>query len=100
MIQDLRFAFRLLARKPGVTVTAVLLLALGIAGSTAVFSLIHAILLQPLPGVRDPGRLVQFLRVEGGRRTGNFGYPTYLDFRDQARLFSGVAAEAQAILSL
>jgi predicted permease len=99
MIQDFCFAFRLLVRRPAVMATAVILLALGISANTAVFSLIDSILLQPLPGVQDPGRLVQFLRLEGGQTSGNLGYPDYLDYRDQARLFDGVAAQARASLS-
>ena len=98
MSQDLRFAFRILARKPGVAVTAVILLTIGIGANTSVFSLIHSILLRPLPGVQNPERLVRFLRIESGQINGNLDYPDYLDFRDQTRLFSGVAAETTTSL--
>jgi predicted permease len=100
MRQDLRFALRILARRPAVTVIAVILLAVGIGANTALFSLIQSILLRPLPGVRDPERLVRFLRIESGQTSGNLGYPDYLDYRDQTRLLSGVAAEATTSLSL
>src|SRR5579871_973600 len=55
--QDLRFAFRQLRKSPGLTLTIVLALALGIGATTAVFSLAEGILLRPLP-FRDPERLV------------------------------------------
>jgi hypothetical protein len=61
MIQDLRFAFRILAQRPAVTVIAIILLALGIGANTVVFSLIHSILLRPLPGVQYPRTLLSLL---------------------------------------
>src|SRR5260370_31522666 len=99
MRQDLRFALRILARRPAVTAMALILLALGIGANTALFTLIQSILFRPLPGIRDPGRLVRFLRIENGQTSGNFGYPDYLDYRNQTRLLSGVAAEATTSLS-
>jgi macrolide transport system ATP-binding/permease protein len=99
MRQDLRFALRILGRRRAVTAIAVILLALGIGADTALFSLIESILLRPLPGVRDPERLVRFLRIESGQTSGNFSYPDYLDHRNQTGLLSGVAAEATTSLS-
>src|ERR1700751_373080 len=57
MLQDIRFGLRLLARAPGVTALSTIALALGIGGSTIIFSVVNAVLLRPLP-VSDPDRLV------------------------------------------
>jgi putative ABC transport system permease protein len=92
--QDVRFALRMLRRSPLFTGVAVLALGLGIAANTAIFSLIDAALLRPLPGVKAPDELVVFERWQAGQLLGNLSYPDYQDYRDQLKGFSGVAAEA------
>src|SRR5262245_15125461 len=90
--QDLRYGVRMLAKKPGFTLTVALTLALGIGANTSIFSLIDAFLLRPLP-VREPQQLV-FVRATnpGGGITGSFPYPIFEQFRDQNRSFSGIFA--------
>ena len=91
---DLRFALRLLARQPGFTATAVLVLALGIAANAAVFSVVNTLLLRPLPGLRDAHRVVG-LYAKHTRRADTYrgcSYPNYVDIREGARSLEGVAA--------
>jgi predicted permease len=84
LLQDVRYGLRMLARSPGFTLVAVVSLALGIGVNTAVFSLFNAILIRQLPVVRGQERLV-WLRAPSS-------YPNYLDYREQAQSFEGMAA--------
>ena len=88
---DVAYAARILRRSPLFTLTAVLSLALGIAGNAAIFSLADALLLRSRPGISEPERLVDVGRSQGGRGFDNFSYPNYLDFRDRNTVFSGMA---------
>ena len=83
---DVRHALRLLARSPIFTVTAVLSLALGVAGSAAVFSLADALFLRPRVGVTDPRTLVDIGRTTNGDGFDNFGYPLFAAMRDRTVL--------------
>ena len=89
--QDLRYGFRMLRRSPGFTAVAVLTLALGIGGNTAMFSIIHAALLKPLP-FQDPGRLVLASATEDGTPNPMASAPNYYDYRDQADRFDALSA--------
>jgi predicted permease len=100
VLQDLLHAVRLLRKNPGFTFVAVLTMALGIGANTTVFSVVNAILLRPLPGIAEPGRLVSVSRIQDGNFFDNFGYPDYLDYRDRSRSFAGLAAYCTAPLSL
>src|SRR5579863_9393992 len=100
LLDDLRYAVRKLAGSPGFSLLAILILALGTGAGTAVFSVVNAALLRPLPGVRNPSRLVTFYRTQKGDSFDNFGYPDYRDFRDRGQSLSGLAARSGTMLSV
>ncbi len=101
LLQDLGYALRTFRRSPTFTLVAVLSLALGIGANTAIFSLINALLLRPLP-VHDPARLAAVgdpTRV-GSMSTGNvrndiMSCPMYRDLRDQNHVFTDVLASGR-----
>ena len=97
--RDFAYALRTLRGSPGFTAIALVALALGIGANTAVFSVVNAILLRPLGGIRDPGRLVSIYRVQNGQTFDNLGYPDYRDYRDRNHTMSGLAAHVAAPLS-
>ena len=98
---NLRYAIRVLLKKPAFAVIAILTLALGIGLNTAVFSAIEALLLRPLPGVRDSDRIVQLYRTYPGLTYGSNSVPHYRDVRDRTTdVFSGVAAWTYQSFSL
>ena len=89
LLRDVRFGLRMLLKSPGLTGLVLLTLALGIGANTAIFSLVDAVLFRPLP-VADPDRLVRLFTVH--EHFSGWSYPGYLDYRDQAQAFSGLAA--------
>ncbi|MDB5034529.1 MAG: hypothetical protein JWQ98_1770 [Chlorobi bacterium] len=100
ILQDIRFGARMLVRKPGVTIVAVLALALGIGANTTIFSAVNAILFRPLP-VRNQEGLVVIRKTEpDGTDPLPFSHPEYLDYRDGSVAFSGIAAWTGASTSL
>ncbi len=99
--QDLRYGFRLLVQSPGFTTIALLTLTLGIGATTAIFSVVDAVLVRSLP-YRDPGRLVRV--YEDASKVG-FPYNTpapgnYQDWKAQTQVFEGVAALNPGIYNL
>ena len=85
--QDVRYGLRLLRRSPGFAAVAIVTLALGIGASTAILSVVDAILLRPL-AYRDPGRLVVILHNEGGP----IAPANFLDWKAQSHSFENMGA--------
>jgi putative ABC transport system permease protein len=91
MLQDLKFALRTLAKSPGFTLVAVLTLALGIGADTAIFSVVNAVLLRPLP-FKNSAQLVVLRETHKNVGNVSVSYPDFLDWRQQAHSFSAMAA--------
>jgi putative ABC transport system permease protein len=95
MLNDLRFAVRMLLKNPGFTAVAVLTLALGVGANTAIFSVVNAVLLKPLP-YRQPQRIVM---LWADNPSMNLGFhelpptpPDFLEWRREAKSFEQIAA--------
>jgi putative ABC transport system permease protein len=89
--QDLKYGARQLARAPGFTTVAVLTLALGIGATTAMFSIVHNVLLRPLP-YPDPDRIVWFFERQPNLERAPFSGADYLDLAQQNRTFEHIVA--------
>ena len=90
IFRDLRVALRALRRSPGFSAAAVLVLALGIGANTAIFSVVRAVLLQPLP-YREPGRLVWVWATRVDRDKAFYSIPNFQDTRAALRGFEELA---------
>jgi len=84
LLQDLRYALRMLRKNLGFTVVAVLTLTLGIGATTAIFSVVYGVLLRPLP-YPDPNRIMAIFEVTSKGRPSRVADPNFDDFRDQSR---------------
>ncbi|MFZ0819931.1 MAG: ABC transporter permease [Candidatus Acidiferrales bacterium] len=91
--QDIRYAFRTLRRNPGFTAVAVLTLALGIGANTAIFSMVNAVLLRPLP-YPESGKLMMVWATDQSRGVTEDvnSYPNFEDWKAQSKSFDGMAA--------
>ena len=90
LLQDLRYAVRTLVERPGFTVVAVLTIALGVGGTTAMFGVVDAVLLRPLP-YAEPDRLVMlWTRTPGGPQAAA-SWPEFVDWREQSHSFADMA---------
>lgn len=90
LMQDLRYAFRMLVKSPGFAVTAVLTLALGIGANTALFSVVNGVLLTPLP-YPHPEQLTALYEVAPGFDRASMSYPNFQDWQRMSRSFSSMA---------
>ena len=96
LLQDLRYAVRMLLKNPGFTLVAVITLALGIGANTAVFSVVNALVLRPLP-VQRPQELAF---VENARYGPSQSFPNYKDLRDRNHTFTGLFGYRTAPMEL
>jgi predicted permease len=97
--QDLGFAVRTLRKNPGFTLVALLTLALGIGGNTAMFSIVNGVLLNPLP-FPEPDRLVTLSESKANFSRGSISYPNFLDWQKENHSFSAMATARFSAFSL
>src|ERR1700723_1692858 len=101
LIQDIRYGVRMLMKNPGFTAIAVLTLALGIGANTAIFSVVNAELLRPLP-FRDSERLVSVATANSRVHSsnGSTSYPDFADWKSQNQVFEKMSAYTDAAFTL
>ena len=99
MLKDVRYGFRMLRKNPGVSAIAVLTLALGIGANTAIFSVVSAVLLNPLP-YKDPDRLVSIWENVPQHGRWRAAPANFLDWKKQNTVFQDVAAYGGATATL
>ena len=101
LLQDLRYGVRMVLKHPGFSATAIVVLALGIGANIAIFSIINAMLLKPLPIHRSGelvGVYVERTTAPGGYRA--FSYPNFQDLREQAAAFANLAAHSLTLVGI
>src|SRR5262245_11696312 len=92
LLADLRYGLRMLWKQPGFTLVSIITLALGIGANTAIFSVVNAVLLRPLP-YAEPERLVwMWGNFRGGTNTASVSTLDFLDYREQNRAFEQLGA--------
>lgn len=90
LLSDFRYAVRMLVKSPGFTIIALVALALGIGANTAIFSVVNAVLLRPLP-YAEPDKLVILRERSAGFENGSVSYPNYVDWRANQHSFTDLA---------
>jgi putative ABC transport system permease protein len=92
LFQDIRFGLRMLLKSPGVSIVATIALALGIGANTAIFSVVNAVLLRPLPFPNSEALMSVFeTDQQRGQLRGSYSYPNFFDLREQNHVFERVA---------
>jgi putative ABC transport system permease protein len=99
LMQDLRYGARMLSKNPGVTIVAVITLALGIGANTAIFSVVNAVMLRPLP-YKDPDRLVSLWANVPGRGRWRATPANFLDWKKQNTSFTELAAFGSSTMTV
>ena len=101
LLQDLRYGARMLVKRPSFTVVALLTLAFGIGANTAIFTVVNAALLRPLP-FREPDRLVHLWESTPQNQFGEreASYPDYLDWKTGTQTFEGLAGYSRRSFAL
>src|SRR5882672_9564365 len=97
LLQDLRIGVRMLRKNPSFTLVVAATLALGIGANTAIFGLVDALLLRPLPIVEAPSQLVLLVRGDG--RGSTLSYPDFKDLRERNEVLSDLALFTQVPIS-
>ena len=91
LLNDLRYGIKMLWKSKGVTVVAVISLAVGIGANSAIFSIVNSLLLRPRP-LAHPEQIVELYSGDNEQPYHTSSYPSYVDFRDRNDVFSGLAA--------
>jgi putative ABC transport system permease protein len=99
LTQDIRYALRSFSRAPGFTLVALFTLALGIGGTTAIFSIVDGVVLRPLP-YNDSARIIQVMRVAPGGARDSFSPADYLDVKKDASTLAAMAGYRSDIVDM
>lgn len=99
LLQDVKYGVRMLLKRPGFTLIAIITLALGIGANTAIFSLVNTVLLRPLQ-IEKPEQVYSINSTSKSSSFSVFSYPDYVDFRDRNNVLSGMVATRLAPVSL
>ncbi|MFZ3332566.1 MAG: ABC transporter permease [Candidatus Acidiferrales bacterium] len=98
--QDVRYSLRMILKAPGFAAIAILTLALGIGANTTIFSWINSALLNPIPGISEPNRVVVLTLNKPGEKAFGLTYPDVEALRNGQKSFEGIAASGSATISL
>ncbi|HKG78426.1 MAG TPA: hypothetical protein VKA78_03390, partial [Pyrinomonadaceae bacterium] len=93
LLQDIRFGLRVLLKSPSISIVATIALALGIGANTAIFSVVNAVLLRPLPFPNSDSLVALFeTDLQRGLQRGTHSYPNFMDVRAQNTVFERVSS--------